>query len=115
VLVETIIRFLAGGIVVLLFSLLGEVWKPKTFAGIFSAAPSVALVALTLAYLKHGSGYVRLEASAMIIGSVAMFAYCSTCVVVTRTRKLPTWAGASLSWLTWFAAAGCIYFAVHST
>ena len=40
---EYVIRFLVGGAVVSAFSMLGDVLKPKSFAGLFAAAPSVAL------------------------------------------------------------------------
>ena len=40
---ELVLRFVLGGVIVSLFSLLGDLWKPKTFSGIFGAAPSVAL------------------------------------------------------------------------
>jgi hypothetical protein len=48
---EYIIRFPAGGIVVSAFALLGDILRPKSFAGLFGAAPSVALVTLGLALL----------------------------------------------------------------
>jgi hypothetical protein len=41
---EYLVRFLAGGIVVSAFAELGDVLRPKSFAGLFGAAPSVALV-----------------------------------------------------------------------
>ena len=37
---EMLLRFAIGGSVVSLFALLGEVLRPKSFAGIFGAAPS---------------------------------------------------------------------------
>ncbi len=45
-----IIRFVVGGIIVSLFAALGDVLGPKSFAGLFGAAPSIALatVALTI-------------------------------------------------------------------
>ena len=40
---EYLIRFLVGGVVVSAFSMLGDLLRPKSFAGLFGAAPSVAL------------------------------------------------------------------------
>lgn len=40
---EYIVRFLVGGLVVSSFAVLGEIFRPKSFAGIFGAAPSIAL------------------------------------------------------------------------
>jgi hypothetical protein len=39
---ELILRFLIGGTVVSLFAVLGDVFRPKSFAGLFDCAPSVA-------------------------------------------------------------------------
>jgi hypothetical protein len=38
---EYLFRLLAGGIVVSTFAVLGDVLRPKSFAGLFGAAPSV--------------------------------------------------------------------------
>ena len=49
---ETILRVIIGGTVVSTFALLGDVLKPRSFAGLFGAAPSVALA--TLAVVRPG-------------------------------------------------------------
>jgi hypothetical protein len=40
---EYFVRFLVGGVVLSAFSMLGDIRRPKSFAGLFEAAPSVAL------------------------------------------------------------------------
>lgn len=45
---EHVICFLAGGLVVLAFAVMGDILLPKSFAGLFGAAPSVVLVTLGL-------------------------------------------------------------------
>jgi hypothetical protein len=40
---EYALRFLAGGIAVSAFAALGDALRPKSFAGLFGAAPSIAL------------------------------------------------------------------------
>ena len=40
---EDVLRFVVGGVVVSAFSMLGDILRPKSFAGLFAAAPSVAL------------------------------------------------------------------------
>jgi hypothetical protein len=52
-----LVRAILGGVVVSSFALLGDVLKPKSFAGLFGAAPSVALATLALAAHKHGASY----------------------------------------------------------
>jgi hypothetical protein len=37
------------------------VLRPKSFAGLFGAAPSIALATLTMATFKEGSAYVSIE------------------------------------------------------
>jgi Protein of unknown function (DUF3147) len=69
------LRFLIGGLVVSLFAVIGDVLRPKSFAGLFGAAPSVALATLGLAFWKHGGDYVAIEGRSMILGSFALAAY----------------------------------------
>jgi hypothetical protein len=68
-------RFLIGGSVVAAFSALGDILKPKSFAGLFGAAPSVALASLALTIATDGRSYAALEARSMIAGAVAMLVY----------------------------------------
>lgn len=68
-------RFLIGGAVVSAFSALGDILKPKSFAGLFGAAPSVALATLALTIATDGPSYAATEARSMIAGGLAMFVY----------------------------------------
>jgi uncharacterized protein DUF3147 len=43
---QILVRFLIGGVAVSAFAVLGDLLKPKSFAGLFGAAPSIALAAL---------------------------------------------------------------------
>jgi hypothetical protein len=63
---DYVIRFFAGSLIVSLLAIMGDVVRPKRFAGLFGAAPSVALVTLTLAFRKHGGLYVSTEGRSMI-------------------------------------------------
>ncbi len=102
---ELLIRFFFGGLVVSAFALAGELFKPKTFSGMFSAAPSVALVTLALAYAKHGRGYVALEGRSMVLGALALLAYAAACVGITKRHSIPVWLGAGAAWAAWLAVA----------
>src|SRR5262249_35851605 len=53
-----------------LFALIGDVVRPKRFAGIFGGAPSVALATLALATAKSGALIASLEARSMILSSL---------------------------------------------
>jgi hypothetical protein len=102
---DLFVRFLIGGSVVSAFATIAEGLKPKTFAGIFGAAPSVAIASLALAFHQRGTAYVAILASGMLMGDVALILYGSLCVFATKHRQIPVWLGAVLSWLAWFAAA----------
>ena len=70
---QIVIRFLIGGAVVSLFALIGDVLKPKSFAGLFGAAPSVALASLGLTISSEGASYASIEARSMLAGAAAFF------------------------------------------
>ena len=64
---ESLLRFAIGGVVVSLFAILGDVFRPKSFAGLFGAAPSIALATLGLTVVKDGKVYAAVEARSMAI------------------------------------------------
>jgi hypothetical protein len=73
--VDYVLRFFIGGLIVSLFAVTADVLRPKSFAGLFSAAPSVALATLSLPFLKHGGGYVAIEGRSMLLGALALGVY----------------------------------------
>lgn len=111
---ELALRFVAGGVIVSLFAVCGEVLKPKTFAGLFGSAPSVALATLGLTFATHDSAYVTAECRAMIVGSVALIAYCATCVILLRARRRSSvWRIAAMTWSVWFATSFVLWAALR--
>jgi uncharacterized membrane protein (GlpM family) len=99
---ELIVRFVLGGAIVSIVAGIAEMLEPKTFAGLFGAAPSVALATLILAYSKHGPSYVATEGRSMVIGAIALFSYSCACVAGSKNRHLPVWLVASAAWGVWF-------------
>jgi uncharacterized membrane protein (GlpM family) len=75
--IDILIRFLIGGVVVSVFAVIGDLFKPKSFAGLFGAAPSVALATILLTVRKEGAQYASIEARSMLAGAVALFVYSS--------------------------------------
>jgi uncharacterized membrane protein (GlpM family) len=110
---ELMLRFLLGGAVVSVFALCGSCWQPKTFAGLFGAAPSVAVVSLALAFSKQGSAYVATETRSMLIGALALIVYSSACMVVAKRRSVAMGVGAGLAWLIWTAVALGLFFVLQ--
>jgi hypothetical protein len=95
-------RFLLGGLIVSAFAVIGDVLRPKGFAGLFGAAPSVALATLTLTLLTEGNQYAALEARSMIAGAVAFLAYALACVYLMakkHCRAPPTTLGMLPIWV----------------
>src|SRR5437868_790863 len=76
---EILLRFLIGGAVVSAFALLGDLFKPKSFAGLFGAAPSVALATLALSVAFDGRDNAAQQSTSMMASSIALFCY-SSCV-----------------------------------
>src|SRR6266567_3531925 len=74
---QILIRFLVGGAVVTAFAAMGDVPRPKSFAGLFGAAPSVALATLGLTIATEGASYAALEARSMMAAAIAFFVYAS--------------------------------------
>lgn len=101
---DWVVRFLVGGAIVSLFALIGDVLKPKGFAGLFGAAPSVALATLGLTIASQGKLYAAMEARSMVAGAAAFFLYALGCVYFIGMRHLRA-APATLALLSIWAAA----------
>jgi len=109
---ELIFRFLAGGVLVSIFAFAGDVFRPKSFAGLFGAAPSVALATLALTIIADGKEYASIEARSMVAGAVAFLVYASvTSRILMRYKPramtatlalMPVWLGVALGiWFVW--------------
>ena len=99
---DLIIRFVVGGLAVVAFSVVSDLFKPKTFAGLFGAAPSVALASLVLTVSRHGKPIAATEARSMIIGGLAFLVYAgltSYLILRFRMRVLPISISILLVWL----------------
>ena len=84
---EHLARFVIGGVVVSAFAMLGDVLRPKIFAGLFGAAPSVGLATLGLTLARHGADYVSIQAQSMAFGAIALLFYCvAVCQLLMRYR-----------------------------
>ena len=109
---QILVRFLVGGAVVSAFAIIGDRLKPKSFAGLFGAAPSVALATLGLTVASEGASYAAIESRSMMAGSVAFFFYASFVSWVMMRYKLnallvtvgtvPLWLGIAFGlWYIW--------------
>jgi len=106
---DIVIRFLVGGVFVSAFALMGSVLKPKSFAGLFGAAPSVALGSLALTISKEGTTYAATETRSMIAGAVALLVYCASVIFLLKRTRCHTLAATLLAVVIWFGVAFAIW------
>lgn len=102
---QYLFRFLMGGMIVSLFASLGGVLKPKSFAGLFGAAPSVALATLGLTVLADGKAYAALEARSMVVGAGCFLVYSAVCTWLMLRKKVEAAQATIGSLVVWLAAA----------
>ena len=107
---EIIIRFVLGGLVVSMFALLSDVLKPKSLAGLFGAAPSVALATISLMVSKDGVLYAATETRSMIVGAVAFLIYACMVSRVMLRGSWPALPVASSFLVIWAACALGIWY-----
>ena len=107
-----IIRFLVGGFIVSLFAALGDVLGPKSFAGLFGAAPSIALATMALTIRQEGKAYAAIEARSMIFGACAFLIYAALVSWLLRRYK-PSALVATMTLLpVWFAVSLGLWFLI---
>ena len=107
---DLVLRFLIGGALISAFALLGDVLRPKSFAGLFGAAPSIALATVGMTIAHHGKEYAATEARSMVLGAIAfcVYVYVVSQALVRYQRStlgttlvlIPVWFGVSLG-LCW--------------
>jgi uncharacterized membrane protein (GlpM family) len=100
------VKGLFGGLLVVAFALLSEGLKPKRFAGLFSAAPAVALAGLSIVLLDKGAHEAHQNAAGMIAGGVGMVAYAAAAIPLLRRLRASLAATAALG--AWALVAGLI-------
>ena len=102
---EWFLRFFIGGCAVSAFALVGALLRPKSFAGLFGAAPSVALATLFLTFAKEGSSYAALEGEAMILGGAALAFYVFVVCQVLARLRVSALLATTAALPVWFIAA----------
>jgi hypothetical protein len=99
---QIVIRFFVGGIAVCLFAALGDILKPKSFAGLFGAAPSIALATLTLTLIQKPAAYVAIEGKSMLFGACGLFCYCLAVGWMLKHGRARALQSSMLSLPIWF-------------
>lgn len=103
--IEYLVRFAAGGLIVSAFAVFGDMLRPKSFAGLLGAAPSVALATLSIAIVQHGPQYAAAQSWTMIYGAIALACYgLAVCYLLMRFR-LGALSATILAFAVWLAVA----------
>jgi hypothetical protein len=89
---DLVFRFLVGGFFVSVLASLGDVFRPKSFAGLFAAAPSIALATMGLTIAARGRVYAATEARSMMAGAAAFVVYAFAATQILIRYKPPTLA-----------------------
>jgi uncharacterized membrane protein (GlpM family) len=109
---DLILRFVIGGVVVSAFAALGDVLKPKSFAGLFGAAPSIALATLGLTIASKGKIYAATEGRSMSAGALVFFLYAYLCSWLMLRLKVKAMAVTISALGVWLVGAISIWYLV---
>ena len=102
-----VIRVIAGGALVVAFSMISDAVKPKMFSGLFSGAPSVATASLLVTGLAMGPAKDEKYAVGMIAGTIGLVCFAAVAAVLVK-RFGSVW-GSVVAWFAWAAPAFAVY------
>jgi uncharacterized membrane protein (GlpM family) len=100
------IKGVLGGTLVVAFALLAQGLEPKRFAGLFSAAPAVALAGLAVTLLDKGAHDAHQSTAGMIAGAAGMAVYAAAVVPLLRRWRPGVASVAAIG--VWAAAAAVV-------
>jgi hypothetical protein len=89
---DYLLRFLIGGLAVSLFAVAGDIVRPKSFAGLFGAAPSIAFCTLALALAGQGMGYTAADDGRGYRALFLQHLGLSVAAMFSRTRRAGRYA-----------------------
>ena len=100
------VRAAAGGLLVLAFAVVSEAVKPKRFAGLFAAAPAVAIAGLLVTLSTSPSSDAEDATLGMLAGAAGMFIYAIAVVALLKERS--AYVASGLAMVVWFVVAGAV-------
>jgi CDP-diglyceride synthetase len=98
-----LLKGLAGGSLVLVFAAISEVLKPKRFAGLFGAAPAVALAGLGIVLATKPVNDAHENTIGMLAGCAGMIAYAA--LAAPLLKRLGAVKASALALCGWFTIA----------
>lgn len=99
------LRILVGGAAVSAFAVLADILRPKSFAGLFGAAPSIALATLLVTLSQKNASFAAIEGRSMIVGGLALAAYSQVVCVLLKKFTLSSWTATISALIVWFSVA----------
>jgi hypothetical protein len=102
---DALARILIGGFVVSAFATIGGLFKPTSFAGLFGAAPSVALATLALTISKDGKVFAATECRSMLAGAAGLCLYSILASQLLSRLRLSALTATLCAVPLWFLAA----------
>jgi Protein of unknown function (DUF3147) len=102
---DYVLRFVAGGIAVSAFAALADTLRPKSFAGLFGAAPSIALATLLITLSQTSGSYAAVEGRSMLVGALSLAAYSWTVRLLLRKFMMHSLVATILALAVWFGVA----------
>jgi uncharacterized membrane protein (GlpM family) len=106
------LRGLAGGTLVVISALISEAVSPKAFAGLFAAAPTVAVASLSVIIATEGPGAARQSVIGMVVGAIAMVACCI--LAAATIPRIQALKGSVAAWLGWIVVDLALYWGVFT-
>jgi uncharacterized membrane protein (GlpM family) len=111
--VEIVLKALIGGALVVAFAVLAETLSPKRFAGVFAAAPTIAVGSLVITVAYSGSSDARRACAGMVAGAAGFIAYCLLAPhVVQRFGAL---RGSAITLTAWVGTVAVVLPAMAAT
>lgn len=98
-----LIKAVTGGLFVVVFALLGQALRPKAFAGLFAAAPSIALASLIITVIDKGEHDAAEAALGMMVGAAAFVVFAS--LVRPLLERMHAVAASSIAVCAWLLVA----------
>ena len=103
VVLPIVLKGLAGGVMVVVFSAIGEMVQPRALAGISSGAPSIAIAGLLIALLFSGVAAAVDLTLGLIAGAAALILWCL--VGIDAVKRFGALRGSVVTTGVWFVAA----------
>lgn len=110
--VVLLVKGLVGGLGVVAFAAVARVVRPERLAGVFCAAPSVAVGSLAVVVIASSEHEGLVAAKGMVVGAAALVGACLVGALVARPAGWSAGPISVVTCVTWLALAAGIAAAV---